>query len=117
MNILDKVPIYGKIYEIILENILNKEWKENEKIPSVREIAVKMEVNPNTIMKSINKLQELEILENKRGIGFFVKEGAYEKVLQIKKEEFFNIYLPFIVKRAKLLNINLIEELKKFEKD
>lgn len=113
MNFLDKIPIYSRIYENILENILTGEWKEGDRIPSIRELAILAEVNPNTVMKSLNKLQDLDILENKRGIGFFVKEGAYEKVLKIKREEFFNSLLPLVIKRAKILKIDIISEIQK----
>ncbi|MCX8058964.1 MAG: GntR family transcriptional regulator [Spirochaetes bacterium] len=114
MNLMDKIPIYSKIYENILENILSGQWKENDKIPSIRDLALLAEVNPNTVMKSVSKLIDMEILENKRGIGIFVKEGAYEKVLNIKRREFFDVLLPMVIKRAKILNIDIVSEIKKY---
>ena len=98
-----------QIADNFCENILLKEWKENEKIPSVREIAVAMEVNPNTAMRAFIELQDLGIIFNKRGIGYFVAEDGYNKALAFKKEEFIKKELPLIFKTLNLLGLNFQE--------
>ncbi len=105
MKFSKNLPIYIQIQEIIFENILNKKWNEGEKIPSVREFAASLEVNPNTIVKSIDKLQNLEILENKRGIGLFVNKGAFNKILEIKKENFWKNDFPNLMRKADIYKI------------
>ena len=109
MDFVNKQPIYMQIADYFCENILKKEWKENEKIPSVREIAVLVEVNPNTAMRAYTYLQDLGIIYNKRGIGYFVAEDGYNKALEIRKTEFVHKDLPNLFKTMELLSIKLDE--------
>ncbi|UII79157.1 GntR family transcriptional regulator [Flagellimonas sp. CMM7] len=99
-------PIYLQIVDFFYENILMKRWKEGERIPSVREVAMMVEVNPNTAIRAFNHLQDLEVIYNKRGIGYFVSDDGYAKVLAIKKKEFMEHMLPEVFKKMNLLNIS-----------
>lgn len=99
-------PIYLQIVDFFYENILMKRWKEDERIPSVREVAMMVEVNPNTAIRAFNHLQDLEVIYNKRGIGYFVSEDGYAKVLDIKRREFMQHMLPDVFKKMILLNIS-----------
>ena len=102
-------PIYLQIVELFYENILLRQWQEAERIPSVREIAVLVEVNPNTAMRAFTHLQEQDVIHNKRGIGYFVSENGYDKVLKIKRKEFKEEMLPDVFKKMKLLDVNFEE--------
>jgi DNA-binding transcriptional regulator YhcF (GntR family) len=107
--------IYLQIADLFCENILLKKWKENERIPSVREIAVDLEVNPNTALRSFLLLEEKEIIYNKRGVGYFVSEGGYNKTLALKEEFFINNDLPELMKTLNLLSLT-IADLEKLSK-
>ncbi|HDP67213.1 MAG TPA: GntR family transcriptional regulator [Candidatus Marinimicrobia bacterium] len=98
--------IYLQIADLICENILSGEWAEEERIPSVRELAMTTEVNPNTVMRSYTWLQDKGIIQNQRGIGYFVAPGALEQTRNLKKEEFINTQLPYLFKMMDLLNIS-----------
>ena len=113
MDFNNNKAIYLQIADNFCEKILRKEFSENDRIPSVRAFAISYEVNPNTVMRAYTYLQEKEIIFNKRGIGYFIAEGAHKKTLKIKKEEFLNSELPSLFKAMKLLNINLDEISKK----
>ncbi|MEO0572100.1 MAG: GntR family transcriptional regulator [Bacteroidota bacterium] len=102
-------PIYLQIVDFFYENILIREWQEGERIPSVREIAVLVEVNPNTAIRAFNHLQEMEIIYNKRGIGYFVAEDGYQKVLSIRRNEFKKVVLPDVFKKMRLLDVTFEE--------
>ena len=102
-------PIYLQIVDFFYENILIREWQEGERIPSVREIAVLVEVNPNTAIRAFNYLQEMEIIYNKRGIGYFVSEDGYQKVLSIRRNEFKEVILPDVFKKMRLLDVTFEE--------
>lgn len=102
-------PIYLQIVDFFYENILVREWQEGERIPSVREIAVLVEVNPNTAIRAFNYLQEMEIIYNKRGIGYFVSEDGYKKVLSIRRNEFKEVVLPDVFKKMRLLDVTFEE--------
>ena len=79
----------------------------DERIPSVRDLAVEIEVNPNTVMRTYKHLQDNDIIYNKRGIGYFIKENAYEKALKLKKNEFISSEIPLLFKTMKALNIQI----------
>ncbi len=91
MEFKEKQAIYLQIGEHVCENILRKQWKEGDKIPSIREMAIGIEVNPNTVMRAYNYLQDMGIISNKRGIGYFVTDNSYEKNKGIKEK---GLYTP-----------------------
>ena len=82
-----------------------KKWNNGDRIPSVRELAINIEVNPNTVMRTYGYLQEKGIIYNKRGIGYFLADDAYTETLQLRKDEFIKDELPQIFKAIKLLDI------------
>lgn len=104
--------IFLQIADLLQEGILDSRWKPNERIPSVREFAASVEVNPNTVMRAYTELQEKNIISNKRGIGFFVSEKAIEQIVKLKREEFIQNEVPRIKKAMKQLGIS-VEDLNK----
>lgn len=98
--------IYLQICDAIYEKIINGDLIEDERIHSVREYAAEIGVNPNTIMRSYEKLTSEGIIYNKRGIGYFISADARKKVLITQKEQFLNEELPVIIRKMKLLEIN-----------
>jgi len=105
MEFREKQAIYLQIGEHICENILRKQWKAGDKIPSIREMAISIEVNPNTVMRTYNYLQNMGIIFNKRGIGYFVADHSYEKTQELKKRNFINRELPHFFRTMDLLKI------------
>lgn len=99
--------IYLQICDTICENILSGELAPDSRIPSVREYGADIGVNPNTVMRSYEKLTSEGIIYNKRGIGYFISPDAKEIVLQSQRNEFLSQELPKIIKRMKLLGIDL----------
>jgi GntR family transcriptional regulator len=111
MQFEDGKSIFLQIADTITEKVARGEFPAGEKIPSVRELAAEMGVNPNTVMRTYSELQALNIIENQRGIGYFVNQDAQKIILKGKKEEFFKTVLPKFLKQAALLGITA-EELK-----
>jgi GntR family transcriptional regulator len=101
--------IYLQIYDLICENILNEKWKNGDRIPSVREMALNLEVNPNTVNRTYSHLEGENIIHNKRGIGYFVTDGSREMIKKSMKENFLNNELPLLIKKMKMLDINANE--------
>lgn len=101
--------IYMQIADFICENIMTNKFPEGDKISSVREMAANIEVNPNTVMRTYSHLQEEGIIQNKRGIGYFVTEGASQKIKKMQKEEFIKEVLPELFKKMELLQIDFKE--------
>jgi DNA-binding transcriptional regulator YhcF (GntR family) len=98
--------IYLQIADHISERILSGTWSEGERIPSIREMSEEIEVNPNTVMRSYSYLQDLGIIHNQRGIGYFVSEDAYQKTLELKKKSFIRRELPRIFRMMDLLHLD-----------
>ncbi|MBK7231795.1 MAG: GntR family transcriptional regulator [Saprospiraceae bacterium] len=113
MDFRKQQPIYMQIADVILEDVLNKKLTDGDKIPSVREMALHVQVNPNTVQRSYQWLQDENIIHQKRGIGFYLSEEVYLKTIALKKDEFIKEVLPDTVRQMKLLGIDL-EELKKY---
>jgi GntR family transcriptional regulator len=99
--------IYLQIADFFCENILKQKWKPGDRIPSVREMAVSIEVNPNTVMRTFNYLQDKGIIFNKRGIGYFVTDDGFQKTKALRKEDFVNNDLPRFFKAMSLLNVTM----------
>ena len=116
MEFRQSQAIYLQIADYVCEKILLEEWKVNEKIPSVRELAMLLEVNPNTVMRTYEFLQQQEIIYNQRGIGFYVAQDSIKNVRLYRKSEFFDKELPVIFRSMYLLNIDMDELKMNFEK-
>ncbi len=118
MEFKNSKGIFQQIADNICDRILFGELKTGDKIPSVREQAAILGVNHNTIMRSYMELQQKDIIENKRGIGFFVKEDASDKIMESRRNDFFKQMLPDFIHQVELLKItklDLIQLLKKLK--
>ena len=116
MEFKDTKAIYLQIADYICDQILTGRWSESERIPSVRELGVALEVNPNTVMRTYDFLQEKEIIFNKRGIGYFVSENAKAKTIELRKKQFLEEDLPLVFKNMQLIGMTLHEIEKEYEK-
>ena len=105
MEFNDNRPIYLQIYDNICEQILKDVLKPDERIMSVRDYGAEIGVNPNTVMRSYEKLTSDGIIYNRRGIGYFISSEAPETVLQTKRKEFLEKELPDILRKMELLGL------------
>jgi GntR family transcriptional regulator len=109
MDFKDQQAIYLQIADHVCENILLKKWPAGEKIISIRDLAVTIEVNPNTVQRAYDFLQQKEIISNRRGIGYFVENDAEKKIKAYRKDFFFENELPAVFKNMFLLGVGLKE--------
>ncbi|MBJ6110028.1 GntR family transcriptional regulator [Hymenobacter sp. BT523] len=109
MEFRDNEAIYLQIAGYVSENILRRKWPPDDKIPSVRDLAGELQVNPNTVMRTYEFLQNQGVVYNKRGIGFFVAPAADAKVKQFRRARFLQQELPELFKTIFLLDISLEE--------
>lgn len=114
MNFKESRPIYLQIADRIMDEIQRGVYPEGERIPSVREYAAVVEVNANTAMRSYDYLQNKGIIYNKRGIGYFVAEGAAREVLELRRAEFLNEELPEMLGKIRALGIPFAEIEKRY---
>lgn len=101
--------IYLQIADIMYEQIISLIWKEHERIPSIRETAVEMEVNPNTVSRTYSLLQDQGIIYNKRGVGYYISPDAHERIREYKKKEFKEDVLPELFRTMDMLSISMDE--------
>ncbi|MGL5682611.1 MAG: GntR family transcriptional regulator [Marinifilaceae bacterium] len=107
MDYKDKRPIFMQIVDNCCERILSGEWQEGERIPSIRQYAADMEVNPNTMVRSYAYLQDVGVIENQRGIGFSVSSDARKQILAERRSRFKKEQVPTLFKEMHLLGITM----------
>jgi GntR family transcriptional regulator len=109
MEFRDNQAVYLQIVDYVCEQILLKNWKTEEKILSIRDLAIELQVTPNTVQRSYDFIQNLDIISNQRGIGFFVEKDAIKKIIAYKKDQFLSEDLPIFFKNMRLLKIDAKE--------
>ena len=112
MEFKNSKPIFLQIAELIGDEILRGKYPEGGRLPSVREYAAEVEVNANTVVRSFDWLSQQDIIFNRRGMGYYVSEGATERIRQSLRESFFHETLPEVSEQMLKLDIS-VEEVKK----
>ncbi len=108
----EDVPIYRQIKDRVISAILDGSIKEGESIPSVRTVAVDLQVNPLTVSKAYQELADEGIVERRRGLGMFVPEGLRARLSSSERDGFLKTEWPQIVERIKRLAIDPVELIK-----
>ncbi|NRF41247.1 GntR family transcriptional regulator [Pedobacter foliorum] len=115
MEFRENEAIYMQIAGYVTENIMLEKWLPEQKLPSVRELAADLQVNPLTVVRAYEFLQSKEVIANKRGIGFFIAPDAVLKVKNYSKERFLGQELPELFKSMYLLGISVEDIAERFE--
>lgn len=109
MDFKPNYPIYLQVADFICEKVLTGVWRDGDKLPAVKDIAVMTSVNPNTVIKALTHLVDNEILATQRGIGYFLTEDARAKTLVVKRNQFIEDDLPQVFASMKLLGLSMAE--------
>ena len=112
MDFRKQKAIYLQIADHLSEQVLQGALTPDDRMPSVRDMAASMGVNPNTVVRSFDYLQQEEIIYQRRGVGYFVSPDAKEKVLAEQRREFLEEELPLIRQKMQVLGIDLKEIIK-----
>ena len=107
MTFSNDKAIYLQIVDRLSDEILSGKYQDDDRIPSVREYAVLLEVNTNTAVKAYDELARANIIYNKRGLGYFVTKGAKKQILKARKKDFMKERLPELFRQMALLDITL----------
>lgn len=116
MKFHENKAIYLQIGDYVCEQILLKEWNRGDKIPSVRDLAVSLQVNPNTVARAYVYLEERGVVSTQRGLGYFVSDNACKNILALKKIEFTKTQLPQLFKMMDLLEMDMGDLKKAYER-
>jgi DNA-binding transcriptional regulator YhcF (GntR family) len=114
MNYSNNQFIFTQIADQICERVLSNQYLPDSRIPSVRDLSTEMEVNPNTVMRSFERLQQHGIIYNKRGIGYFISPEAREKIHELRHFHLTEEVLPSVFKEMAILGVGLEELTKAF---
>ena len=109
MDFKKQKPIYQQIADTLCERIVGGELQVYERMPSVRDVAIQLGVNPNTVMRTFDYLQQTEIIYNKRGVGYFVSADANDKIMVLHRKEFVDEELPAFVQKMNMLGLTFSE--------
>ena len=116
MTFTNDKAIYIQMADRLCDEILSGTYKDDDRIPSVREYAVLLEVNTNTAVKAYEQLAREEIIYNKRGLGYFVTPGARKQILKVRKQEFMKERLPELFRQMNLLDITIDDVAEAYKK-
>lgn len=97
--------IYLQIADRVCDDILSGKLKAADRLPSVREYATMVQVNPNTMMRTYEWLSSQGIIFNRRGIGYFVGDDASDRVTSLRREEFLGNEIFSMFRQLELLNV------------
>lgn len=115
MDFKKQKPIFQQIADTLCERIVSDsqspDYKSDgtERMPSVREVAVQLGVNPNTVVRTFDNLQQAGIIYNKRGVGYFVSPDATERIIALQRKEFIEEDLPAFAQKMKLLGLTFAD--------
>ena len=98
-------PIFIQIAEQLEDSIFTGVFPEETKIPSTNEIADLLNINPHTVLKGMNLLVDEEIIYKKRGLGMFVKDGAFKKIRSKRQGQFYKQYIATLLEEAAKLQM------------
>lgn len=109
----DDQPIYRQLKDKVVTAIMEGSLAEGEALPSVRNIAVDLQINPLTASKAYQELVMDGLVEKKRGLGMFVIDGARNKVLEAERAKFLDEEWPRMLETIRRLGFDVDELLKR----
>lgn len=113
----DSKPIFQQISDMIANEIVEGELLEGDQIPSTTEISKFYQINRATVQKGLAALVDSGYVYKQRGVGMFVSKGAKQKLLEKRKEDFYNEYLKPMMEEAKRIEIKKVELLQIIKED
>jgi GntR family transcriptional regulator len=105
LNYKDRRPIYEQVVDRFKELIINRVIYPDTQLPSVRNLAIDLSINPNTIQRAYTLLEQQGFIYSVKGKGSFVAENSH--LIQMKKEEIFHSVL-LLIREGK--NLGITEE-------
>lgn len=107
MEFNDNKPIYRQIIDFAYSQILTNVWMPLQRIPSVRELSLDLQVNSRTVLKAMEHLHNTGIIAAHRGLGFVLVADAKDIVTEERRKEFFTTTLPAFTAEMRMLGITM----------
>ena len=103
----DNAPIYRQLRDRVVAMILDGVLKQGDALPSVRQVAADLQLNPITVSKAYQELVDEQLVEKRRGLGMYVSEGARQALLHSERERFLREEWPMLYARLKRMGLDL----------
>ncbi len=117
--VLDKrspVPFYRQIADQVLAGVSRGAIAPGDRLPTIREMAVNLEVNPNTVVKAYSYLEMMGVLDTQQGSGVYVRRGAASGALsETERRRMLGDLCRDFVGRAQTLGFDLAEVVERLE--
>ncbi len=113
----DNQPIYRQLRDRVVAMILEGVLEDGDALPSVRSVAADYRLNPLTVLKGYQELVDENLVEKKRGLGMFVKEGAQKRLLKDEREVFLREEWPRVHAPIERLGLSAKELLQAKKED
>jgi len=107
MEFRPNYPIYLQVADYICEGLLKGDWRDGDKLPALKDLAITTSVNPNTVIKALGYLVDNRILSTQRGVGYFLTDNARALTLDLKRRQFINEVLPAVFASMELLGLSI----------
>ena len=105
----EKQPIYRQLRDLVAERIMDGSFPEGEAVPSVRQVAADYQINHLTVGKAYQELVDADLLEKRRGLGMFVRQGARSALTRNEKQQVIDEEVPAFLERARVLGMDTRE--------
>ena len=105
----DSQPIYRQLRDRVVHMILDGVLKEGDPLPSIRNVASEHRINPLTVLKAYQELGDEGLVEKRRGLGMFVKDGAPDLLLKGERQKFLKEQWPRVQATIQRLGLSTKE--------
>ncbi|MEA5445873.1 GntR family transcriptional regulator [Gammaproteobacteria bacterium AB-CW1] len=102
----DNQPIYRQLRDRVVDMILEGVLAEGDALPSVRNVATEYQINPLTVLKAYQALQDEALVDKRRGRGMFVRDGAVSRLRESERQQFLEQEWPQILERIERLGLD-----------
>ena len=116
INTSIETPIFQQIVEGVEQVIISGNLSEGEMLPSVRELAIQLHVNPNTVAKAYKSLQTMNLVESVRGKGLKIRPIS-ERKTESRKTKLIHQKVIELLDLAQSLNISKDEIIKRIKQE
>ena len=114
----DNQPIYRQLAQRVQDSILEGALAEEHPLPSVRNLAADMQLNPITVSRAYQLLVDEGLVEKRRGLGMFVRPGARKRLVRLQQEQFLQQEWPRLLERIRQLDLDpepLVQQLQQLK--
>lgn len=109
MEFNESKPISAQVTDYCSQSIMSGRWHPGDRIPSTKDLAVQIGVNPRTVMKAYDELAAAGIIYQRRGMGYYAAADAPDRILDMRRRRFISETVPALRSTIAELGITVDE--------